>query len=240
LNIRRAALAATILSVGLVIAGCSPVAPPESTPSAAPECPNPHDGGYCLGPLEAGTTYTTELFRPTLTYEVPEGWGNYEDLPGNFLLLPPSGDLNGVDAGTSDYIGIYTSVAALGLSCATTLADTGRTPEEIAAWFKAEPALVVTDGGAVQVGGLSGVVLDLVLAEGGGITCGGMGDTSLVPLILGWAPSSLEHALISGVTMRLYLLAYGDGTLAIEVDDLEGGANLDEYSAIIESMTFES
>lgn len=234
----RTALAAVVLSLGLVTAGCAPVAPPGASPTGAPVCPNPH-GGVCLGVLEAGT-YTTQRFEPALTYEVPAGWANYEDLAGNFLLLPPSGTLDGVDAGTSDYIGIYTSVAALSLGCETALADTGRTPAEIAAWFAAEPALVVTDGGAVQIGGLEGLVLDLTLADGGGVTCEGMGDATLVPLILGQPPSSLEHALITGLTMRLYLLAYGGGTLAIEVDDLAGGANLDEYSAIIETMTFAS
>lgn len=218
------------------LAGCTPAVPsPEASPST-PACPNPH-GGACLGPLEAGT-YTTQRFTPELTYEVPEGWANYEDLPGNFLLVPLTGSLDGVDAGTSDYIGLATSIAALGLDCNTVLADTGHTPADIAAWFKAEPSLVVTDGGPVEVGGLSGVVLDLTLAEGGGVLCEGLHDAWLVPLFIGRPPSQLEHAMITGLTMRLYLLAYGDGTLVIEVDDLAGGANLAEYSEIVDSMRF--
>lgn len=50
--------------------------------------------------------------------------------------------------------------------------------------------------------------------------------------------SEFEHAMIPGLTMRLYLLAYGDGTLAIEVDDLAGGANLAEYTEIVDSIRF--
>lgn len=240
---------AAVAVVGALIAtlaGCAAPAPsPEASPSAAPEsspsapaCPNPL-GGRCLGPLEAGT-YTTQQFTPAITYEVPEGWANLEDLPGNFLLVPPTGTLEGVDAGTSDYIGIYTSIAALELSCTATRADTGRTPEEIAARLAAEPALVVSDGGAVEVGGLSGVVLDLTLTDGGGIICDGREAFPVVPLFIGEPPSELEHAMIPGLTMRLYLLAYGDGTLAIEVDDLEGGANLAEYSAIVDAIRFAS
>ena len=69
-------------------------------------------GGECLGTAWTPGTYSTVAFRPTITYTVPSGWANYEDLPGNFLLLPPGADLAGVDAGTSNYVGIYASVAA--------------------------------------------------------------------------------------------------------------------------------
>lgn len=184
--------------------------------------------------LDAGT-YSTQRFTPGVTYEVSVGWANYEDLPGNFPLVPPTGSLDGVDAGTSDYIGIYTSIAALAVDCKTVLADTGQTPADIAGWLAAEPALVVTDGGEIEVGGLDGLVLDLTLKEGAGVICDGL-DFPMVPLFMGKPPSSLEHAMIPGLTMRLYLLAYGDGTLAIEVDDLAGGANFADYSDLVDSI----
>lgn len=80
------------------------------TPPAPPVCPNP-EGHACLGPIAAGT-YSTSVFRPQITYTVPAGWSNLEDTPGNFLLVPPGFDLPGVNRGTSDFIGIYASVAA--------------------------------------------------------------------------------------------------------------------------------
>lgn len=83
---------------------------PSSTTSEPPPCPNP-EGQACLGALQSGT-YTTTVFQPQLTYTVPAGWSNLEDTPGNFLLVPPHFTLAGVNAGTSDFIGIYTSVAA--------------------------------------------------------------------------------------------------------------------------------
>jgi hypothetical protein len=43
------------------------------------------DGGTCLEAIDAGT-YTTTTFQPSITYTVPDGWLNREDLPGNFLL----------------------------------------------------------------------------------------------------------------------------------------------------------
>jgi hypothetical protein len=61
--------------------------------------------------VEAGT-YDTVLFQPSLAYTVAAGWANFEDEPGNFLLVPPNGDLGGANAGTSDFIGVYTNARA--------------------------------------------------------------------------------------------------------------------------------
>jgi hypothetical protein len=73
----------------------APALPSAAVSSATPAgCPNP-DGGQCLGPIAAGT-YSTVVFGPTITYTVPAGWANYEDLPGNFLLIPPGGDFAGI------------------------------------------------------------------------------------------------------------------------------------------------
>jgi hypothetical protein len=62
----------------------------------------------CVGALEASTIYKTKSSDLPLTYQVPEpGWSNDEDLPGDFLLVPPRSDLSGVNAGTSDFIRVY-------------------------------------------------------------------------------------------------------------------------------------
>src|SRR5581483_11486337 len=85
-----------------------------ATTTSARRCPNPDDGmgtERCLGTVTAGT-YTTQMFGPRLTYTVPDGWQNLEDLEGNFLLVPPRSKLAGVDATTTDFVGVYTSVRA--------------------------------------------------------------------------------------------------------------------------------
>src|SRR5262245_64709633 len=74
---------------GAAEAGTPAVAQTSSEPTARPTCPNP-EGQFCLGRLDAGT-YSTVQFQPSLTYTVPAGWGNYEDMAGNFLLVPPDG-----------------------------------------------------------------------------------------------------------------------------------------------------
>ena len=88
-------------------------------------------------------TYTTEIFTPPLTYSVPDdGWFNYEDQPGNFLLVPPGNTLDGVNAGTSDVIGVYTSVVASRCSGVSGSCDTERvpgvpaTPAAITSWIR--------------------------------------------------------------------------------------------------------
>jgi len=60
-----------------------------SSPGTTPTTCNPlEDGGPCLGELAPGT-YMTTVFTPRITYTVTEGWANWEDLPGQVLLVPP-------------------------------------------------------------------------------------------------------------------------------------------------------
>src|SRR4051794_34041385 len=95
---RTAWLPAAVLLATVSLAGCTSSAessaggPAASTPDPAvstvgrasgrPPCPN-GEGGACLGELEAGRKYTTDVFHPVISYRVPtEGWFNYEDTPG--------------------------------------------------------------------------------------------------------------------------------------------------------------
>ena len=139
---KMTSIVASGLVAALMIAACgqgapvSPTALPSSpipSPSAA-ACPNP-EGGECLGPLTGGT-YATVEFQPGVTYTVPDGWANYEDLPGNFLLAPPSGTLEGVNAGTSDYIGLYDGTAPASANCDEVPCSwaSRQTPEAMADW----------------------------------------------------------------------------------------------------------
>ena len=192
--------------------------------------------------MSAGT-YTTEEFVPQLTYTVPDAWQNLEDNPGNFGLVAPGYSLEGVDAGGSDFIGVYTSVKAENRKCATdaeAVSDqpgVAHTPADMAKEFQARPGLVATKPVSATVGGLSGLVMDLHMAADWKGTCF-YAKTPVVQLIGGVPPSGLDHPLVPGLTMRLYLLARGDTTLGIELDDFAHGAHLDTYSQIVETMQF--
>jgi hypothetical protein len=189
------AIIPALLISAIALAGCSSAtasAPPSATPSASatpsestsptatprPRCPVPNRGGACLGPLPAGT-YTTVEFLPRITYTVPAGgWTNWEDLPGFFLLVPPGFDLAGVDAGGSDYIGIYASVVAANTDC-TESEQPGveHTAAALAAEFAQRPGLTITTPKPVSVGGLPGLVLDIRLADGWKKACFYSGGT---------------------------------------------------------------
>jgi len=133
-----------------------------TTPAAAQgsSCPNP-EGGACLGPLTPGT-YATSSFVLPITYTVPEGWDNEEDTPGNFLLLPPGQTLEGVNAGTSNYLGIYRGVHAAARDCTEAPEPAVATTAEALAEELAErPGLIAGGPEPVSVGGLEGYRLDV-------------------------------------------------------------------------------
>ncbi len=221
----------------------SPTALPSSpipSPSAA-ACPNP-EGGKCLGRLTAGTYATTE-FQAGVTYTVPDGWANYEDLSGNFLLVPPTGTLDGVNAGTSDYIGMYDGTAPASANCDEEPEPGIETsPEAMADWYKSLPGLDTTEPTPVDLGGLIGLVFDVALAEGHEEGCPfpGVEGIPMVPLIIGVGPASFHHVVCCDITTRLYLLSGpSDKTIAIEISDVEGGETLDELDAVVRSFEFE-
>jgi len=164
--------AALSLAVLLALTGCAnnaPAAAPPTTPPAPgntrPSCPNPH-GGICRGPLGPGV-YTTESFTPTLTYTVPSGWDNEEDLPGNFLLVPPGGSLSGVDAGASDYLGVYSSVRVADPNCAPAqFTEVAATPADMVAYFTSHAGPATANRRDVTIDGRAGVAVDISLTEG--------------------------------------------------------------------------
>jgi|HubBroStandDraft_6_1064221.scaffolds.fasta_scaffold27592_3 hypothetical protein len=247
----------------LTLAGCSTAGAtvsvstsptPASTASSSPSsttspsaCPN-DQGGSCLGPLQAGT-YHTVVFHPQITYTVPAGWENDEDTPGNFLLVPPGGSLAGVNAGTSDYLGVYSGVAAEMQDCSGEVSapGVGTAPGQIAAYWAGLPTIKVTAPRAVTIGGLSGVVVDIVANLARNAICPDPSSSwGYQPLIVGVGPASLEHGLIKTLSLRIYLLTWSaqgqktTSTIAIEIDDLNGGSHLNAYSLVSSTFKFSS
>jgi hypothetical protein len=210
------------------------VGKPTSPPPALAPVPDgfhcPPGGGLCLGPLPAGT-YTTQVFSPSITYTVPDGWTNMEDLLGNFLLQIE---------GDPRFLGIYRNVGAP-LGCQEQ-PDTNVSlyVDDLSTWLTAHPGLIATEPQPVAVGGLQGVFIDVFHDPSGTKTC--VGGPPGVPHIVGAGPSSLTHVLLPGMKERLYLLEYDRGNVTIEVGP--EGASLEEYLPavipIVESLRFGS
>lgn len=220
--------------------GPTNVADASHEPSSAAICPNPH-GGACLGELDAGT-YTTQVFETPLTYAVPEGWSNYEDLAGNFIVVPPSGSLDGIDAGTADYVGVYDGIGVADAECfERQQSGIDLTPAAMAAWFVEHQGLDASEPTSVTVGGLEGVVVDLRIAEGytEGCPYEGYEGVPMVPMLIGAGPAGLHHVAVGENVTRLYLLEGQNGrVVAIEVSDVPGGAELEELDSIVDEFVF--
>ena len=120
-----------------------------------PHCPNPH-GGQCLGPIKPGT-YTTVSFSPAITYTVPAGWTNDEDLPGNFALR--------LD-GDTRYLGIYRDANAPYKCEEYPDPDVSQSVSDYTRWLRTNPLLRVTKPIPVSLGGLHGVVMNISKAPG--------------------------------------------------------------------------
>lgn len=250
MNNERATSAIATVGIGaalLILLGCSTLtscaseplaAPPKETAGSGPDtpdCPN-FEGGKCLGPIPAGK-YTTVVFSPTLTYSVPDGWSNFEDTEGNFLLVPDPYDLPGVNAETSDFVGVYTSVQPGNCSYGP-IEGVPPTADGMLAWAKANPAFAATSDHPVTVGGLTGHVVDLRVSPGWSTPCGYSGGRPVAPLMSGLRPSGLQHQLHPGQATRMYFLDSGGGVLAIEVVDIEDLGHLDAYSDVVETFVF--
>lgn len=200
---------------------------PKTSATTLHACPN-HEGGSCLGALTARTSDTTQVFEPQLTYRVPTGgWFNYEDTPGNFLLVPPGQDLSGVNAGTSDFIGVYTAVVPARITdpngCVIDQLPGSWTPAKMASWFEKQPDLTTSRARRVSVGGLQGFMVDLRTRPGARLhSCTDQGvKIKLAVLFTGQSPSSLDHAVTANMTMRLIMLPWVGKVLLVELDDID-------------------
>ena len=240
-----------VLSTAVALAGCASASgsanpavevdggsgtTPSTLASASPQesgetgfrCPP--DGGECLGPLDAGT-YTTQVFSPPITYTVPDGWQNGEDLPGNFLLQLQ---------GDARYLGIDRDIAAPMECEEAPEPGVEQTVSALTAWLTEHEGLVTTEPQPVSVGGLDGVYLDISLDPAWTVGCPFSQGNPVVPFIIGGGVSSLHHVIGPGMETRLYLLEYDGGNIAIEVGP-EGESladYLDEVIPIIESLAF--
>jgi hypothetical protein len=190
--------------------------------------------------MPAGT-YTSGTFQPTLTFRVPVGWTNFNDVSGNFGLVPPGGDWTAVVNGDpSDRVGVFQRVAPTGSRCGDDAAAV-RSAAAYVRWLKANPGLNVTRLKRVTVGGLSGFVLDLRIRRGWKKTCKWSHGVPTVQLIHG-VPPTIERMIVNTYPqpflMRLYLLDYNHATLGIEIDAVQGIRKLEAYDAVVKTFRF--
>jgi hypothetical protein len=213
----------------------------EPSPSGRTVCPaGTGQGGTCLGELSAGT-YSTTSFTPSITYTVPDdGWSNWEDRAGIFVLLAPGETFAGVEADTSDWIGVYRNVGAAAAGCDEEVEAGVVSAHALTRWFARQPGLAVTKPQPISVGGLEGLMIDLSLAPGWTETCPlPFPDVPLVNLLIGTGPSEGLGVLVEATwKTRLYLLDLDNDNIVIYVMDHPGRFSLNDYDAVIRNMQF--
>ena len=106
------------------------------------------------GETLAAGQYTSEAFKPTLSFEVGNGWT---------AALPETRDA--LVIGQSDE---PLTIGFLNLGRVFDPSDTDRTvtaPEDMAAWLQEHPLLDTEEPGRVSVGGVSGLQFDAIASE---------------------------------------------------------------------------
>jgi hypothetical protein len=203
--------------------------------TGARACPVPQSG-TCLGKLTTGQ-YASRTFQPKLTFRVANGWANYADISGLYLLQPPGAQPPG-NSIVGSFVGLETSVAPEAFDCRSRVSGVRTTPSAIAAWMTKQPSLVISHRHAVALGGLHGVVLDVRMAPGAK-GCLSLGATiPAAPLLTGNGPSGFDHEVPPGNAERHYLLGYKGGTLDIGVIDTTGGKHIASYNTIVKTFRF--
>jgi hypothetical protein len=208
-------------------------APTPSPITAAPDrpCPNP-DGGYlnhCLGALDPGA-YRTTTFEPSFRYSVPAGWWNVEDTSGNYVLLPSGESLSRFRSGMSDYVGVYSSVAAPAGCDEYPDSSIATTVQAYLGWLEAQPSLVVSAPKPVVVGGLDGTQVDVSLSSEPACSDPDVVGPFMPVLLgtntslLGYEPGKRSDRVDSNTRLRLILFDRPGTLMVIELADTQ---NLD-------------
>jgi hypothetical protein len=163
-------------------------------------------GQVCLGPLDEGT-YTSQRFEPALTFTVPAGWNNSWDTSGGFRLWAP-GWVPGTTLFNYPGVGVRRDPRPNEQGCFG--AAVGTSAIEVARWVANHPAIATKGPSPVEVGGLTGYVLDVSLADTWRESCPG------TPAI--WLFDDIS--LRDGDTMRLILLDLPEGgSILIWIDE---------------------
>jgi hypothetical protein len=247
--IYRTAIAATIL----VLAGCAaqPAVTPSATPGPTTSPPasatplpivgatcTPNTNDACLGPLAAGTQ-SSVLFAPPITFDIPAGWYNHADSAGEYVLDAPGSYPNASEFGARDWIAFEANVTLTPEGCGAQLQfDPSATAAVIAAWMAGRSHLTTTSPRPVSIDGLHGLTVDVRLADNAPIECLPVPG---VLLVHGLPPSDgYDQAILAGTAMRFYFFDHGANVLMIEIDDVSGGDRLDQFAAVVNTVSFGS
>jgi hypothetical protein len=214
---------AMLLAVLLVACGGAAAPVPTSTPTAAPS------------PLKPGA-HASKQFGAPVTWIVPAGWENPSDLEQYLLLRPIGSDLAGI------HLFLDPFAASQDPSCpGEREPGVGTTADELADWIRSRPGLAVSPPTLATVGGLTGVMLDIRIADGWLPSCPFADGLPTVPLITR-APGGYHWVVAGNERLRIYLLDLpAGGTVLVDIDAFDGRLFNDllrEAAPVVNSLSF--
>jgi hypothetical protein len=238
----------------LVVTACAPEGQtPEASPiSPTSDIPSPTEAATAIvvpsatepfkvvqDALLPPGTYTSEVFQPPLTYTVPAGWVMYDDEPGQFELALENKD---------PYIYVWRDIRAVAPNCAQEVnPDVGSSAVDIAGWLATRDGLDTSEPQPVNIGGLSGYVIDVRQSPDWVEACPFSDGQPTVPTIMGTSPLSGQvfWGTLIDDSQRYYFLDLGEdgvnGNIVITAE-VCCGAEWDEViktvSPVIDSFVF--
>lgn len=182
-------------------------------------CGDGTGGPAASGPraLEPGT-YRSQSFQPQVTFTLPDGWYLPADTPDYLGLQPVANDLIGVHLFRDPLPG------SQDLACTTTQEPgVGTAALAIVTWARSLPGLVTSTPRPVTIGGLTGIEIDLAIADGWTASCPFANGLPTVPLFVGQTGESFRWVIAGSERLRLSLFDLpGGGTLVVDIDAYDG------------------
>jgi len=198
-------------------------------------------GGLAMAGIAAGSrssspvASTSRAFQPALTYTLPAGWENPEDLTDFFQLRPTGSESEGI------YLFRDPKPASQDASCPETAQPlVGGTSKDMIAWIRSLPGLVVSDPAPVTIGGLSGETVDLGIVNGWTASCPFANGLPTVPLFVG-ANGDYRWVIAGAERLRLAVLDAPSGTVVVDIDSFDGqnvDGLLSAADPIVKSFSF--
>lgn len=178
-------------------------------------------GNNCLGPMDAGE-YSTQYVAPrrarpepwepsfgAVTYTVPDGWANSTDFP-NVLGFGTADEYPGLtEAKPFGDNELYVVVDPKPATNSCDQFEDSQDPAALLAQLDARPGISMSDAVPVQVGGISGLQVDLGFDDSAFIDCDGL---AAVPLL---------HSELIGSVWDLGVLPEQNVRLIVLDPDLE-------------------
>ncbi len=163
-------------------------------------------------------TYMSSVFRPPITYTLPDGWLIADDAPDYLALEPVTSDATGIRVFRSPRAASQDPTCPIAV-----VPGVGTTARDLVDWIRARPGLVASAPVLVTMGGLAGLRLDVAIVAGWTPSCPFASGLPTVALFVGATDASFRWVVAGSERLQLTVLDVpGAGTVVVDVDAFDG------------------